>query len=354
MPEQLPYNLIPTDPDLSQTNTETRESEHLLRLEALSEKLQLKVQWESQVKTLNETGVIDILLDCQDIGVIGVDPHDSTKIKEYPISTYEEILSKITPEQLKVLETKQEQGFTKMLLVPIGAHLETLIDRYKQLLIKKHQEGKLLATDGSSLELKKDDNDSTKFDPVYVWDDIKNADTDGRLIYYPEQFDKDNHQGFVKSELISGKANNHQHQLRLDKLKSTNGWQILFIEDNPDLPAQNQGKTLNERKQLEANQTPIDYLNQLQTDPQYTHEQGLTLESWLIYAITQLQETNQQIDDWRSKGKACWLTGSYLAGKVLRYYWSRDNRRADLYGDFPDFSYGDCGSRPVVMLPQTN
>lgn len=41
-----------------------------LQREALAERLHLRDQWEAEVKALNETGVLEILPKCQDIGVI--------------------------------------------------------------------------------------------------------------------------------------------------------------------------------------------------------------------------------------------------------------------------------------------
>ena len=182
--------------------------------------------------------------------------------------------------------------------------------------------GKLQATDGSTLDLDTDQ-------PVYVWDGYLKRDAQGKptyeadktgdLIYFPNTFDKAKHQGKTKVELLKEENNNQ-------------AWQILLLEDLPDLPAETKGKTINGRKQLEANQTPNDYLKTIQTQDQYQNEQGLTLESWLIYAITQLQEKNQAIDDWQGQGKSCYLTGSYQKkfGHVPNAYWNRDVRQANL------------------------
>jgi hypothetical protein len=91
-------------------------------------------------------------------------------------------------------------------------------------------------------------------------------------------------------------------------------WQITLIEDNPDLPAENQSQTVKGRKQLEANQSPEKYLKLLQEDPQYRNEQGQTPESALVTWLTYLQEKRIAIDDWQGQGKANWLVGNYLSG----------------------------------------
>ncbi len=207
--------------------------------EALAERLKLKSQWENQVKVLNTTGVLEILTESNDIGVVGIDG------KEYPIPKYEEILEKISAENLELLAKKVEQGFSQLLLVPMAVPLELLINRYKKEILRKHREGKLLATDKSKLEL----DEQT---PVWVWNEYKNADIEGGLIYYPWEFSQ-NHQGKTKSQLI----------------QEGRPWQILLLEDLPDLPAQGQGQTIAERPQLEANHSAQEYLTTLQTNPNY-------------------------------------------------------------------------------------
>lgn len=279
-----------------------------IRREALIEKIKLREQWEGQFKALNETDVLEILPEKMDKGIIGIDG------KEYPFPSYEEIVSRLTSEKLDILEKKVGQGFTKLLITPLAMPLEILIDRYKRELVKHYQEGKLLATDGTKLEL--DLNN-----PIYVWDKFKQADISGQLIYYPERFSKENHGGKTKQELID----------------SNQSFEISLIEDLADLPAKGQGKTINGRKQFETGQSAEEYLKLLQEDPTYQYESGLTPEAWLTYALTHLHQTNQQIDDWQGKGKFCLLTDSYfpVSGFVPDAGFDRGNRQAYLCGGYP-------------------
>jgi len=293
-----------------------------LQREALAERLKLRDQWEAQVKALNETGVLEILPEAQDIGVIGIDG------KEYPIPKYNEILSQITPEKMEILEKKLEQGFSKLLMVPMAMPLDVLIDRYKRELLKHASEGKLLSADNTPLDLNPED-------PLYAWDQYKKADIEGRLVYYPKQFDKTNHQGQTKQELID----------------QGDGWEVRLIEDI-DIPAQGQGQTIGERKQLEANHTSIEYLKATQEDIQYQEEQGLTPEGWLTKAISRLHETNQQIDDYQGKGKLCYMFGSYFpaVSRVPRGYFNRHGRQAGLDRDDPDNRGSNCGACSSVKI----
>ena len=291
--------------------------------EALAEKLGLKAQWELQVKALNEAGVLEILPESEDLGIIGIDG------KEYPIPTYEQIIESITPEKAELLEHKLEQGFSRLLLTPFAMPLDLLIERYKRLLLLKHKQGELLSAQGEPLPLNEDD-------PLYKWEGYSGADVNGTLVYYPEQFDGENHQGKTKQELID----------------QGNSWEAALVEDMPDLPAQGAGQTLAGRKQFEANQTPNEYLETIQTNESYQHEQGFTPESWLTYAITKLQQENQQIDDYEGQGKACYNIGSYLPADSCVSYcgFCRRVRLALLDGLDPDFRYEFYSARSSVKI----
>ncbi|MCX6743979.1 MAG: hypothetical protein NTX82_00445, partial [Candidatus Parcubacteria bacterium] len=189
----------------------------------------------------------------------------------------------------EMLEKKREQGFTHLQLVPIGTPLSFLIDRAHDLIVKMHKEGKLLGTDGKKLEL--DENQ-----PVYVADEYKDADVKGDLVYFPQKFDKENNGGITKAEL-------------------KDPWEILFVEDQPDLPAK--GKEIAGRKQFDAGQSPEEYLKKIQTDSQYANEQFTTPEAQLIYFMEYLQRNNQVIDDWDGQGKGCWNAGAYFKSGLV-------------------------------------
>ncbi len=294
-------------------------SETQERLEKLFE---LKKQYQEQVKALIATGVIELLPETGKYGV-----YDINK-KECPIPTYDEILKRMEA-KAEMLDKKREQGFTELLLVPIGTPLSFLIDRTRDLIVKKHKEGKLLGTDGKKLEL--DENQ-----PVYVEDIYGDADVKGDLVYYPQKFDKQNHGGKTKQELVA----------------ETGGWQIDLIENMPDLPAENKGKTIAGRKQFEAAQSPEEYLKKIQTDPQYANEQFTTPEAQLIYFVQYLRQHKQVIDDWDGKGKGCWNVGAYFKGSgvVPLGRWYRDFKQFSLNRDYPDSHYDYISVRSAVRV----
>jgi len=287
--------------------TETQE-----RLEKLFE---LKKQYQEQVKALIATGVIELLPETGKYGVYDI------KGKECPIPSYDEILKRMEAKE-KMLTKKKEQGFGKLLLVPIGTPLSFLIDRTSDLIVKKHKEGKLLGTDGKKLAL--DENR-----PIYVEDEYQDADVKGDLVYGVKKFDKDNHGGKIKAELEEA-------------------WEILLIEDQPDLPSR--GKEIAGRKQFDASQSPEEYLKKIQTDSQYANEQFTTPEAQLIYFMEYLQRNNKVIDDYQGKGKVCWNVGAYFKGSGLvpSGYWIRNYRQFNLFRFDPDNHYDNYTVRSSV------
>jgi hypothetical protein len=275
--------------------------------EALAEKLKLREQFETQIKTLNETGILEILPESQELGIIGIDS------KGYPIPNYDEILARITPEKIELLTKKFEQGFTQLLLVPFGMPLDILIDRYRRELLEHDSKGILLGTNGTKLELNREN-------PTDIWHGYDHADISGKLVYDPQKFSS-NHQGKTKEELI----------------RENGAWQVILTEDLPDLPAEGKGKTIQERHQLEANKSSEEYLKVMQTDSQYQGEHGFNPEAELTLWLTTLHTKNIQLDVWQSPHKACLLTGSYFksSGHVPSTYWNPVTHQARMHEYLP-------------------
>jgi len=305
-----------------------------IRQEALAERLSLKDQWEKRVKSLWDSHVLEILPETKKLGFVDIEGH------ECPLPSYDEIKQMITPEKMEMLEAKIAQGFSRLQMTPLTMPLDTLIAKYKALLLQKHQEGKLLSTRGDQLPLNPDDS-------LYVWEAYRGADTKDNpnegVVYYPKQFDQTNHGGQSKRQLIADGMN----------------WNIELIEDLPDLPAEGKGEELNkergldtDRVPLEANHTSREYLQTLQTDPTYQSEQGFTTEGWLVLAISKLEEENIQIDDWRGQGKGCFNIASYFPADSSVSYcrFDRGVSQAYLVRRRPDIRDGDVASRSSVKI----
>lgn len=311
--------------------------EHLPPSERLELKLNLRSQYESLRRAFNEAGILQILPSEGELGIVGIDPEHPDMAREYPLPSLESIQAKIK-ERAEELEVKVNQGFTKLLLVPAASPLSGSVENNRpasglakvyadQLLFHHQNRGKTIG--GRKLDLLDSDGKPTDLDqgtPLWTWDAYQNADSEGKIVYYPKQFDQKNHGGITKQELVKGTLNT-----------SFPGWQVRLVEDLPNLPGQGQGKTIGGRKQVEANQTPMEYLKQSQTQKEYINEEGATPEEWLALATLHLKETNQVLDDYQGKGKLSYLTGAYFpaSGSVPGAYWDRNDRRAGLSGGDP-------------------
>ena len=294
---------------------------------------ELKTQYETQAKALDQAGVLEILPNKEEIGVLGIDG------KEYPIPTQEAIKQLIRQNPEKY-QAKIEQGFNRILMVPLAMPLDRQIEILKQNILKHHQEGKLLAAKAKPTDPDEPlDLDANQ--PVWVWDEWRGSDVSGKAMYFPKSFDQNNHQGKTKQELLN-EQNNNQSPMP--------GWQVLLLEESLNIPAEGKGQTIGNRCQLEANKTPNEYLQLLQKDTQYAHEQGLTNDAWIIQAITRLEQTNEVIDDWQGKGKICYLIGSFNPASALLASgrWVRNGRQARLGRNLPDGRLNYCGLRSAV------
>ena len=290
-------------------------------------------QYQAQETILREAGILRELRSGKP-GIEGIDG------KEYEFPPKEDLIKRIK-ERREILEPKIEQGFTRLVIVPFAMPLDELIQKYGELFKKHYEEGKLFApgTGGKEepepLELNTDE-------PVWVWDGYKDADTNGELVYYPEEFTQD-HKGKIKAQIL-------EEDPRA-------GFKAIFLEADSIIPREGspsakatEDKEGNVRKQIEAGKTPNEYLEMLKNDPQYQNEQGLTPEDWLAYAIANLEERNEATDDWQGEGSISYNTGAYfpLSGGVPYACWDRDDRQAYLSRNVPDDRADIFGSRSAV------
>ena len=228
------------------------------------------------------------------------------------------------------IKQKIDQGFTRLLIVPFGSSLDTLRSKTGELIKKHKKENKLLAEDGSSLEL-----DTAT--PLWAWSEYSNADKSGKLVYYPEQFDKENHNGTTKTELLSG-AQPSQANSSTPNTNPFPGYHILLIQEDTQIPREGKGTAKAGRDKIEAGKSPNDYLELLKTDSTYSKELGLTPEDWLTLFATNLNQKNKVINDCASqKDSVNYLVGSYFPGSVYvpLAFWDRGVRRAYLSRDGP-------------------
>lgn len=294
------------------------------------ETLKIKEQWASQVKLLSKLGILEIFPDSKELGIRGIDG------KEYPVLRPEDILQRLEAKKEMVLE-KMEQGFTKIVIEPFAYSFDTLSEKYKKAILDHHKNGKLLATKEKPTDpdepLALDENE-----PLWRWEDgYSHCDTEDKLVYFPKEFSK-NHGGKTKRELLAS--------------DTSNGWNVWILEDLPNIPKEGKGQEVGKRKQLEANKTPSEYLKFLQTKSEYKNESGLTPEADVMYALTNLEETNQVTNDYDGKGSISYQIGGYFpsSGYVPHSCWRRVIRRADLGGRDPTLRRSRYGVRVGVRV----
>ncbi|TSC92497.1 MAG: Uncharacterized protein CEN89_676, partial [Candidatus Berkelbacteria bacterium Licking1014_7] len=275
--------------------------EKLWPFEALTKK-ELQEQYESQRAIFERSGILEKL----STGEMGIKAIDS---REYTFPTMEEIF-KMMKENKEILKPKTEQGFQKLFIVPFGMKLDDLIEKYKQVILKHHREGKLFAT-------KKEPTDPdeplqlNEADPIYVWDKYPNADVSGELVYDPENLPTTNEEPDAekRKQLSKGKT-------KSEKIIQQGVWDILLVQDLPNIPRENQGKIIGGRPQIDTAGTsikryikrgetipsPAEYHQAIQNEPIYQNEIGMTPEDQVIYALVHLEQTNQVIDDYQGNG----------------------------------------------------
>jgi hypothetical protein len=229
---------------------------------------------------------------------------------------------------------KVEQGFSQPLVVPIGLSPTALKEAMGKAIAHYHSEQKLRSSDGTKLKL--DTNE-----PVWMWDAYKDADVNGSLVYSPQRFDPKDHGGKTKKEIID----ESQHS----------GWQLLFVEDLRDIPREGKGQTVgvegNQRKQIEANRSPNQYLA-LMRDADHALEQGLTPEAWQAMSLKRLAETDGEVLDDYTTGAACYCTDAYFpaSGVVPNACWRRDYSQALVVGGDADSRDAHGGVRAGVRV----
>ena len=195
-----------------------------------------------------------------------------------PMPTFEQIHDALhaNPE---VYARKIEQGFTKLLIVPFGARITTLLDAYQQDVTIASEGGALLDSDGTPID--EEAMPAVTEDPaLYV-----NADTHKRVCYSPEGIPN---RARTKEEEIVNQA--------------VSGWQVLLVED-VSAPGLENADIRNKVAFFEDGFGPLVMMQARDgvSDAalgrgDLEHEVGLTLESYLALAHQYLCEERKLLD----------------------------------------------------------
>lgn len=315
------------------TNKEPFEEEPSEPLEYAERLYHLKEQYASQVALLERVGIL------KNGAILGIDGY------RYSIPTLEQISARLF-EQKETLRAKRDQGFTKLLLVPFGMSLGSLLDILEQFLLDYKQTHSTFILNDMNL--------------LNMWG-YKGADMGDHpeLIYNPQTFNSGNYQGQTKVGILEEQRNNPD---------SFPGWEVHFFQlsdpDNLDslgfasIPGECKGTTHGKkfpRLDLEAGQTPREYFSILQeakNDPAspYYREFGMSLEDWILAFTTHLTETGEPLDNLlNSTGKFCYLLGALFLphNSVPTAAYSG---QIHLVGDVPDECGNGLGTRSSVRI----
>jgi len=313
---------------------ETR-SEYLKDAERL---YHLREQYDAQVALLEEAGIL------KEGAIMGIDGNI------YPVPTYEQIVESLFfPELRDFYETKYEQGFAKLLLVPFGMSLDSLIDAFAKFLM--------------DYKGRHPDFDLGTLIPIFE-DQYRGADTShpARIVYHPQIFFDKGHRGETKAQILEDDRMNQYPFL---------GWKVrLFQSFDPSNPRaegfapipKEAGRTCGKkipRPDREAGRNPHSYLStllQTQGDPEspYYGEVGMTPEDWMLACMVHVQETGEPLDNRSNEADSlCYLIGAFFprefpsGNSVPEAHW---NGQAKLFKRGDTINHSEIGIRTSITI----
>jgi len=299
----------------------------------------LKEQYTAQVELLKRVGIL------QEGAITGIDG------EEYSVPTLEQIAQRLY-ERRELLETKQDQGFVKLLLVPFGMSLDTLIFTFKRFLLDYKQTHLAFGLD--------------ILEPLRIFEDYQRADIGDppKIIYNPQSFSLiEGYQGKTKTQILK-----EQNQ----DLDSTSGWVIHLLQPSipndshskgfASIPRKGKGKNHGQKKSrpdFEANKSAVEYLSVFQeakinpVSPYYG-ESGLTPEDWILTFMIHLTETGKPLDNYQDNDieSSTYLTRAFFQSSTLVPYafWARAGRQVFFDYNLPDSPAISIGVRSSVII----
>ena len=283
--------------------------------------------FEQQVSILKERGLLTERND--EYGIVAENG------EWYPLPSIEDIQKKIeTVKQDPTLREKVKQGFSELLVVPFGLSEKTMREALASSLQEHSESGTLKNILGETLH-------AHKKVQVEVPRDFDDEEEREEIFYYPKNLDMNAHGAMTKEEVI-----------QMSKAGDFPGWKVLLVEDLPQVPSQYEGKIIADRLQIEGGKRPVDVLEMMKTIPTYQHEQGMTLEDWYMYALTNLDAKGYMIDDVMNDLGATKLLGVFrpASNGVLVAYWWNVRGKVEIYEIAPRTLHEQGGARNVLDL----
>lgn len=269
--------------------------------------------------------------------------------KEYRFPTQEDI-ARAFEGQEDLLELKLRQYRNpKLVITPFGKPILDIAEKWKKVIETYAKQDKLHNRDGSKVEPRKNQQGLVEYDmtanalekseaPVWIWK--KYADQ-SNVVYDPEVFNKDTHQGKKKEEVIANL-----------------GGYTLSIREDAESPRSGTETDQEGRTPPATNMTAHNYLETLKKDPQYAGELGSYPEEDMLYAITKLIEEKGLVvcNYSNNQASSIYSLGAYVPGSssVPVVGWDADDCRAGLGGFDPTVSIARRGSLSLVRASGKN
>ena len=248
----------------------------------------IALQYKQQLDTLKAIG----LLDSTGSYVHTYTDHAGNhKLVTYTIPTLAEIEQRLESKK-DLLEQKSKQGFTRLLIVPNGLPLTTYIEKLKEATIKAAKVRQVqvpdLDSDGKP-KIDRQGNTVTKtIDQHYI------RDTQGKEAIF-------NISDLVDTNPVyTDRSKWTSHGVPEDQYtRDSNGFTVHMIEEDLDLPRANANITIGNRKRIEANQTPQQYIDLLKANPPpYQGESGMTTQDMLTLYTQTLHAEKKVMDNY--------------------------------------------------------
>lgn len=238
---------------------ESGESAIILELER---DIDLKNQYASQVKILQELELIWQLPNCGQFGILGVDG------QEYPIPDFTELPLILSKEKAQNIREKVSQGFNKLLIVPFALDLNSQIERYGKLLVEKSKAKELRRGTGVLKQrLKLHPEGSVAFGTIYK------EEKPSYLV--------DDLSTFTPTKLEFGEK---EEILNVEKGFKNRPWRIQLVKDIDKIDEKNNA--------FPSSKSPWGLVATLQEKS----EEPFSVDDWIMLAMSKLQGDGVLID----------------------------------------------------------
>lgn len=328
-------------------------------------KLKLKEQYESQVQVAWKSGLFgkEVLawatarqlhrkqMQMRVEGANSQLPVIERGGRRFPMPTWKEVQRTLRKNK-EIIKEKSKQGFTKMLIVPFGYNLKTMLEWFQFKVWNLDQAGR--DKDGIGEGIFGAGGEEVDFDitksasRVSIWEGWDEE----QLVYYPQKYDQKDHGGLTKE----------------DAIKINGAWQICFAEDMPVIPLE--GKEVGGRKQIDRKGswikgqtgTPsikqfkeaMDNKRKMVNPEKYKNESGMTPEKYLWLQLTSLLANEKPVlmDYENNEYRGTYLIECFHVSSlsVPLADWNQSTRWINLARNFPDARVDDFGVRSSVNI----